>query len=96
MEGFQNNFDKNVEVLADWRSLKENAPRGATERIEHIAGYASMEVEEKMQALATLIEALFEEGNHNRYIANEVARTHAYLEEEQRHAGRLVQLGVTA
>lgn len=94
MEGFSNKAES-VESITDWRELKEVAPQEAKKLLSRIDGYETMEPHEKMSAVASLIEELFKEGNHNRYIANELAREHLRVEEMDRHTRRMSQLGIS-
>lgn len=71
-----------VENIEAWRSLRDEAPQAATERISKIKDFEKLDAESKLQELAELIDRLAKEGNHTRFIAKEIAREKEVLKEE--------------
>lgn len=87
MEGIPT-FEKVIQG-ADWRERKAEAPKQAEDLIAGIEGFVDMSAVEKKAALGALIDQLADEGNENRFVAREIARQQAILEEEERHQKRM-------
>lgn len=89
---------ENVEELEEWRMLKDEAPHKAEELIAQIEGYAGMDVDEKTEALTTLLTTLEQrhEDDYNkmRFIAKEVARQREMLKAQMTYGHTMRSLGV--
>jgi len=93
MEGAPQKSEDNIERLADWREIKEQAPEAAEERIAYIEGFVDMESAEQIVALKELLNELNED-NANRFVADVVAHRISYLTAIERNAVEMDRLGV--
>ncbi len=91
MEGLQN--IESAEYDSKWRDLKREAVAEAKERIAGIKGFSDMEYEEQVTTLNALLDELAEQ-NKNRFIASEVARQLALIEENRRHEVNVAAIGI--
>ena len=101
MERFANDnalSQENVEDFSLYKALKDEAPQKAEELIAQIEGYAGMDVDEKIEALTTLLTTLEQrhEDDYNkmRFIAKEVARQREMLKAQMTYGHTMRSLGV--
>ncbi len=86
---------ESVEVMGDWRELKEVAPAQADLFIEQIDGFEEMNISEQMAELQILIDDLSHD-NEYRFVAEVLAIKLATLDETYRHESRMNALSNAA
>ncbi len=74
----------NVESFEGWHTLRDEAPARAQELIGHIEDFERMDKAAQVEALQGIFDSLAL-NNENRYIAREVARVQALVQEHMRH-----------
>lgn len=84
-----------VEVLSEWRDLRNEASAQAKYEIKNIEGYELMANEQKFEALQSLLLTL-KEDNDNRFLYKELALESEKIEAAMVYERRLEELGVAA
>lgn len=81
----------NVESFEEWKKLRDEAPAGAERLIADIPGFYVMAREVQVVELQKKIDALSSD-NKNRFLAKEVAREQAKIQEHIRHERELARI----
>lgn len=81
----------NVESFEEWKKLRDEAPARAHELIGNIEDFDVMSKEAQVDALQKVLEGLPSD-NKNRFLAREVARVQAIIQEHIRHEHELMRM----
>lgn len=81
----------NVESFEEWKKLRDEASARAQELIAGIEGFYVMAREAQVAELQRKIDTLSSD-NKNRFLAKEVAREQAKIQEQIRHERELMRI----